>query len=306
MKSPPSVLPYAYVATRPDTRRAPIELRYDDVTQHGHIKQTALPLVLGRVCFGELWARHPLFATRKQRIVTVLTRLVLEAEPIAVSLSAEVDGHGRIELAHERGADGAVRALFLNAHGEMWAVPSRRNPAHANGPRPRVLVGRAYGEHVFTRPLAPAHERKVLQFDVPGEPSVPGAPYQRELVAMTARLPANAEPLDPELTPDAAPWVFGLLHTDHNQHVNSLVYARACEEAALRRCALHDRNLGLHAARLELNYRKPCFAGESLVCMLQSYLVSGQPGVIGYLGPVGCTPERAHMSFRLQFRHVPS
>jgi hypothetical protein len=304
MKSPPSSP--AYVVTHPDTARAPFELRYDDVTQHGHIKHSALPLVLGRVCFGELWARHPLFATRKQRISTVLSRLVLDAEPIAVSLRAAAEGHGRIELAHERADDGTVRALFLNAHGEMWCVPSRRNPAHAHGHGPRVLVGRAYGEHVFTRPLAAAHERKVLKFDLAGQPSVPGAPYRREPVAMTARLPANAEPLDRAFTPDAAPWVFGLMHTDHNHHVNSLVYVRACEEAALRRCALHDENLGLHAARLELNYRKPCFAGESLVCMLQSYLVSGQPGVIGYLGPAGCAPERAHVSFRLQFRHVPS
>src|ERR1700759_3560591 len=107
--------------------RVRFDLRYDDLTQHAQLKLTTLPNVLGRACFDQLWTRHPLFETRKQGIVPILSRLVLESEPIAVSLSAPLEGRGRLEIAHERDAsDGAVSALFLNPYGELWANPSRR------------------------------------------------------------------------------------------------------------------------------------------------------------------------------------
>jgi hypothetical protein len=282
----------------------PFEIRYDDLTQHGHIKQVALPLVLGRVCFGELWTRHPLFETRKQGIAPILSRLVLEADAVAVSFSAPLEGRGRIEVAHETAADGAVSALMMNAYGEIWGMPSRRGGALRSAERQPIRVGRAFGEHVLTKPYGAPSERKVLSFDVPGQPSVPNARYRRVRALETASLPAHAEALDPSFRVDLAPITFGLTHTDVNQHVNSLVYARVFEEAALRRCAEHGHNQGLLAQRLELNYRKPCFAGESMQCVLQSYLYEGQPGAIGYLAPAGTPAERAHCSFRLQFRTI--
>ena len=285
--------------------RARFDLRYDDLTQHGHVKQAILPMVLGRVCFDKLWANHPLYETRKQGIVPILSRLVLESEAIAVSFTAPLEGAGRIEVAHERDAAGHVSALFLNGFAEIWGMSSRRNAAHGGKPKQLVRVGRAFGEHVLTRPFGDPSERKVLAFDVFGQPAVPSAQHQRERVDQTASLPPGAQPLDLDFRPDEAVWTFGLAHTDLNQHVNSLVYARLFEEAALRRCALHSRNRGLLARRLELTYRKPCFAGENLVCMVQSYVLEGEVGAIGYLAPAGTPPQSANCSFRLQFRSLP-
>jgi hypothetical protein len=56
-----------------------------------------------------------------------------------------------------------------------------------------------------------------------------------------------------------------MMHTDSNQHVNSLVYPRIFEETAVRRIMQDARIPAAHAllARaLELRWRRPFFAGE--------------------------------------------
>jgi hypothetical protein len=284
---------------------AHFDLRYDDLTQHGHIKQSALQLVLGRIGFAELWARHPLYDTRRQGILPIMSRLVLEAEAVPVSFSAPVEGRGRLELAHERAADGSVSALFMNSYGEMWGPrSSRQRQAPPGGKREHVLIGRAFGEHVFTRPFAKAGQRKVLAFDVPGQPAVPSQLHARIRPEQTCALPDGARWLDEAFTLDEAPIVFGLTHTDANQHVNSLVYGRVFEEAALRRLAKHGHT-NLLGKRIELNYRKPCFAGDRKICVLRSYLLDDMFGATGYLASEGDPLERAHCSFDLQLRSVP-
>jgi hypothetical protein len=125
--------------------------------------------------------------------------------------------------------------------------------------------------------------------------------HTRVRVQENTLLPEGAVALDASFSPDETPWTFGLIHSDLNQHVNSLVYARLFEEAALRRAARHGRNQRLFARRLSLCYRKPCFVGESVVCMVQSYLHGGQFGAVGYIGPQGVAAAQANCSFQLQF-----
>jgi len=285
----------------PDVARADFQIRYDDLTQHGHIKQVTLPMVLAKVCMEKLWAHHPLVVTRKQGIVPILSRLVIESEPIAVSFGAPLEGRGRIELAKEHARDGAVSALFMNSYADVWAIPSRRNKGVDPNAREHVRIGRAFGEHVLTRPFGPAEERKVLSFNVPGQPALPDATHARVRVDANVALPEAASALDAAFTPDDAAWSFGLIHTDLNQHVNSLVYARMFEEAAVRRAARHGHNNALFARKLSLCYRKPSFAGETMHCMLRAYELNGDFGVTGYLAPENTPPERANCSFQLQF-----
>jgi hypothetical protein len=292
---------------------AQFELRYEDLTQHGHLKLSVLPLVLGRVCFDKIWTRHPLFETRRQGVFPILSRLVLEADAVPVSFTAPLDGRGRMQLAHERDPDGRVSALFMNGYGEIWARRSRRqagSESHRHGSaapgssaapaqREHVRVGRAFGEHVFTKPFGPPAERKMLRFEVPGQLELPSALHTRSAI-QTSVLPNAARALDEALLPDDTAWVFGLTHTDANQHVNSLVYVRWFEEAVLRRLARHTTSQSLLGRRIDLNYRKPCFAGERMLCMLRSYECGGSFGAVGYLAPEGVSPERAHCSFQLQ------
>jgi hypothetical protein len=286
----------------PDSARADFHLRYEDLTQHGHIKQLTLPMVLAKVCFESLWVRHPLFATRKQGIVPILSRMVLESEPIAVSIGTPLEGRGQLEVAQERSADD-VSALFMNGYADVWAVPSRRDPKVDPATRQPVRVGRAFGEHVLTKPFGAPENRKVLAFDVPGQPALPEAQHARLRVHENIELPLGAAALDERFKLDEASWSFGLTHTDLNQHVNSLVYARMFEDAAVRRAALHGHNRALYAHKLSLCYRKPSFAGQTLYCMLRAFVLNDAFGAVGYLAPLGTPPERAHCSFQLQFKH---
>jgi hypothetical protein len=296
--------PSLSAASPPDLVRAHFDIRYDDLSQDGRIKLSALQLVLGRVSFGEIWTRHPLFSTRQQGILPILSRLVLESDPVPISFSAPLEGRGQLELAHEPAADGGVAALFMNTYGEIWARRSRRGSdvgQHDPTPRELVRVGRAFGEHVFTRPFAAAHSRKVLAFDVRDQPSVPSARHRRTSTGEALALPQGAEAIDADFLADDVPWVFGLIHTDANQHVNSLVYARLFEEAALRRLSRQGWNTALRGRRIELLYRKPSFAGDRMYCRLRSYTLNHQPAAIGYLSASPEPSDRPHSIFHLHF-----
>jgi hypothetical protein len=96
--------------------------------------------------------------------------------------------------------------------------------------------------------------------------------------------------------------VFGLTHTDNNQHVDSLVYPRRFEDAALRR--LHERGEGsnLLASATEVVYRKPCFARERVLCSMHSFRVAERLAAVGYMGSEDATPERVHCAMRMVFR----
>ena len=97
-------------------------------------------------------------------------------------------------------------------------------------------------------------------------PEVPPVRWPWQAPATLLDLPAGATALDGALTPDDTATVFGLDHTDSNQHVNSLVYPRLLVEATLRRLVQqiddltlrrraagrrrrcgHDRGQGRHA-----------------------------------------------------------
>ena len=96
-------------------------------------------------------------------------------------------------------------------------------------------------------------------------------------------LPAGASPLDDALLPDEAPLIFGLTHTDANQHVNSLVYIRLFVEAAQRRLATVGRPLKIRSRAVDIAYRKPCFAGDRVRSHLRLFDLSGDPGAAGYV-----------------------
>jgi acyl-CoA thioesterase FadM len=77
--------------------------------------------------------------------------------------------------------------------------------------------------------------------------------------------------------------VFGLVHTDSNMHVNSLVYLRVFEEAALRRFATLGRGASLLGRTLDIAYRKPCFAGQTMRVVQQAFEEQGRLGVAAVL-----------------------
>jgi hypothetical protein len=279
-----------------------VHLRYEDVSQDGHLVIEALPHAMSAV-----WRQ--LAQTRPVRfgdgVVPILSRVVVEGGegPIAVGAAAEAEG--LFHVAHTVDAEGSVERLIL----AMWAnimAPVGRT----HGPPPpdagqRVVAGRVFAEHVFTRPFAAPADRKVRSLDLgDGTPFVPDARYAFHPPETTLLLPEGATALDAEPVLDTAPTVFGLDHTDSNQHVNSLVYPRLFIEAGLRRLhALDDGRGGPRLCRaMEIAYRKPCFAGGRGHVAARAFAWEGRRGITAALNADGDAPgARPRCAARLVF-----
>ena len=280
-----------------------VSTRYEDIAQDGRVKLSALPHAIGEVCWMKLLRHHPVTRiTRTEGIVPILSRLVIEGGAGPVSVRRWLEGEGCYQLAHTATAQGDVDRLIL----ELWVdVHGRAGRTH--GPAPdnageRICTGRVYAEHVVTRPFGPAEERKVRSFaGIDDLPDVPPARLEWRDPRALLDLPEGATPLDAELADDPLETVFGLLHTDSNQHVNSLEYPRVLEEAALRRLDAHGRHDGQLSSFVELAYRKPCFAGDRLRVRLRAFELDGTLGAVAELVPSRDPAARPYCYARIAF-----
>jgi hypothetical protein len=276
-------------------------LRYQDVSQDGRLLLTALPHFMGQTVFQSLLVKSA--ASRQHAhagILPIMSRLLIEVGPGPVSIRKEVTTQGGFEVAHTVDENGAVNRLLLDMWATMTAPASRTNgPRPANAGEP-VDVGRVYGEHVFTRPFAPAGARKVTHFEDGPWPAVPAARRVWRTPEAILALPDGASWLEEDFAPDEAPYVFGLGHTDSNQHVNSLVYPRLLEDAALRRLARLGRSALVLGRSVEIGYRKPCFAGQKVRIFLRGYVRAGVSGVVGFFRPDDDLSARPHAVGRME------
>lgn len=225
---------------------------------------------------------------RERGEIPILSRICLEAGagPIAVGNPLEMAGTHR--LSHVLDSSGEVERILV----EMWAEASAPL-GRTNGPAPEragevEVVGRIYAEHVLTRLFAAKEDRKVRAMDVPGQPRVPGPSVPLVQAASTFSLPEGAHPLD-EARVHPSPVVFGLGHTDSNQHVNSLVYLRMFEDLALTTLGMIGQSPSRGLCSAELAYRKPSFAGDRLEVLVRPFETED-----GALGAVGAFREQNH------------
>ncbi|MGK4009055.1 acyl-CoA thioesterase [Sorangium sp. So ce1036] len=290
----------------PDAPRVPeqqqatavMHLRFEDVSQTGHVMLDALPHGLGPAIWSKLIQGSPIAALMGSHgIIPILTRLVIEGGEGPIAAREPLHVRGLYQLAHTEDAASDVNRLIL----AMWLSATARRSRTYGPPPPGagepLPAGRVFAEHVFTRPFAAPGERKVLRFESPDLPAVPPERYPWRSPESLMGLPEGAQPLDPEPTLDPITVAFGLDHTDANQHVNSLVYPRIFAEAALRRFAAHGRSTALLARRVEVAYRKPCFAGMRVRIVLRAFTIGGAPGALGAFvpeppeGPADAAPE---------------
>lgn len=272
------------------TGRAEVAPRYEDVTQDGRVVLTSLMPGVGFAVWRELLSKMPALQTfRMQGILPILRRLVICEAPTAGPFSVHVpfSFEGTWRLAREKGGD----RIFVN----MW-VDAFAPIAHTLGPAPaadaeRVLLGRVFAEHVVTRPFGPPEERKVTRLDpASGLPEVPED--EHDFLPHDALLRANANAVT--LTPaDPPTFTFGMMHTDSNQHVNSLVYPRVMEELAVPR----HGDAKLLARAVEMRWRKPFFAGERAHVALA---IDGSH-VVGTFAPEA-SPDRASCVIAMTLR----
>jgi hypothetical protein len=264
------------------TGQASLLPRYEDVTQDGRLQLTALMPGLGASAWRAMQRELPSIETfAKQGILPILRRLVLVGEGGPVSVHVPIDYEGHAELARETGGD----RLFLN----MWAE-ARAPKATTFGPRPEPSaethrVGRLFAEHIITRPFGPKEDRKVTRLDAPGLPSVPPEEHPYEA---TEHL---VEGVDLTI---ASIVEFGMMHTDSNQHVNSLVYPRMFEEAVLRHLGPSAKNL--LARSVEMRWRKPFFAGDKATLRLGTF--DGKTAY-GTFVPVDGDPARPSCAIKM-------
>jgi acyl-CoA thioesterase FadM len=255
-----------------------VHLRFEDVTQEGRLVLEALPNALGPTVWRGILAHDPTSAaTFAAGIVPILSRFVLEGAPGPFSANVPVEAEGTCQLA--RTDDG--RYVL-----DMWAElfgPIGRTYGSTERAGERAVAGRVFAEHVLTRPFAPPGERRVTSLDYPGAPVVTVTRPPSPAYEVIASLPDGATPLEPAMRVDPVPVTFGLVHTDSNMHVNSLVYLRVFEEAALRRFAALGRGSVLLGRMLDIAYRKPCFAGQTMHVVQQAFEADGKLGVAAAL-----------------------
>jgi hypothetical protein len=255
-----------------------LHLRYEDVAQDGRVMIQMLPVSLGVIWRRITIPRETRRAMQAGGILPILTRYEMQAGEDPFAFENPLDVRGGYSLAHSADAEGNVERLFLDMDSTLTGVKGRTNlPAPADAGSP-AFAGRLRVEHIFTRPFAPPGERKVLSFESGGEHFVP--PTKRDWRPPFATLDPwpDLRAIDSDYVVDPVPLTLGVMHTDSNQHVNSLVYPRLFEEAALRRFALLGRPTQVLARSIDIAYRRPSFAGDTLRIFVRAF----ENGASGY------------------------
>lgn len=294
----------------PDAQRGvgPLPLRYEDVVQDGRLKLEPVTHALGAAIWRRTLADHPVAQRmREEAILPILSRLQVESGGGPISVRSPLQARGAFGLVRTIDASEKVR-LRVDMWAEVCGVLGSTHGPDPDGSQEPMAVGRVIAEHVLTRPFAEPEERAVTE--IPGE--LPEGMAVRELAWRVPRsameLPRGAKAIDDAFALDPVPIVFGLGHTDSNQHVNSLVYPRLLEEAALRRFQSLGLPTTVLARYVDLAFRKPCFAGDRMRIMLRAYRSGEEVGVLGAFITsgeaitAGATPsDRAHVFGRMQF-----
>ncbi len=264
--------------------RADVKLRYEDVTQDGRIALTTLPSGLGEAVWRAALSSHPArHALRNEGIIPILSRFAIDATPGPFGVEAPIEARGAFQFAHSVDAAGAVDRIHLNMWLDLAGRRGRVWDPQPDGAGERIAAGRVFAEHVLTRLFAPPESRKVRQVEALGANGVPVTRYAPRSVDEVLAIPAGAVPHDEAPGIDSVETVFGLMHTDSNQHVNSLVYPRLFEEAAVRRLHARGVRVPLLARALEISFRKPCFAGDRVRVALRTYERGGSYGAAGMI-----------------------
>jgi hypothetical protein len=261
------------------------ELRYQDLCQDGRLRIAGVWPPMGQILWTRMQLARSLGRLARQGIRNVMSYVAMASEDVPLSIFAPAHSAVKVELGHTRDESGAPNRVILNTWLETDALRARRNHPASRPSDQRVHAARAFGQHVFTRPAAPRGQHRVTRLE---DPELGGL-VQREVTFVDPKsllaLPAGAEPIDSAPVVDVAPVVFGLVHTDGNQHVNFLIYPRLVEDALLRRLP----ELGVDARRLgrsvEVGYKRPCFAGDRMNLLMQVFRLEAAVGVVAAVVP---------------------
>ncbi len=280
-------------------------VRYEDIVQDGRVRLEAIPQGVGFSAWRKLLRDTPLPELAKRaHIAAIPSRFFIQTLGGPVSVRNHLEATSRYQLARAE-QDGQVTRLLLNFHTDVWGVAERTYDPQPDNKGERVHVGRIFSEQVWTRPFAPAGQRRVLSLPAGlGVSEVPSEVYEWQDPARALELPEGARWIDAAEAPDPQVLYFGLVHTDSNQHVNSLVYPRVIEEAALRRLGVLGCGFDVMGTELELAFARPCFAGRRYRVSLRLFEVPCSSGSrLGACARLLSEPDtgKAHCFARLLF-----
>lgn len=266
-------------ADLPDEQRGRGDLltRYEDIAQDGRMGVRPLSHSLGTSLWRKTLVQHPAAqALAKDDLVPILSRVVVETGGGPLSVRGSVQCEGAFAISSAVDARGETR-YRLDCWTTIDGPRDRTWGPKIEGAGERIPIGALYAEHVLTRPFGPPERRKVQSLPVFELPIRKGEWAEPDAVLA---LPDGARFLDEDFVVDGTRTVFGLGHTDSNQHVNSLVYPLLVEEAALRRLDLAGLDVVRYVTFAELRFRKPCFAGDRVCVVSRLYEREGRHGVL--------------------------
>jgi hypothetical protein len=265
-----------------------LPLRFEDLAMDGRVRLEPLAASLSLVWRNALMD-HPLTPwAREQGIIPITTRFVIEGGEGPFAWEGGLSARGSWEITR---TESPVRFLLI-IRTELLAPLGRTNLPPPEGAGQVRSAGTVIAEHVFTRPFAEAAERRVTELGDYGTTARLSTWAEPRALL---QLPEGAVPLGP-MAADPHEHVFGLAHTDSNQHVNSLVYPRLFEDAALRRLGRGD----VLSRFLDVRFRKPSFASDRAVVVLQPYERAGRVGACGAFVDPGGAPESGRVFLRLE------
>ena len=263
--------------------------RYEDIAQDGRMQLDGLLPGMGQAVWSGLLSKVPGWRSlRKQGITPIFHRMVAEGEDRSCSTYVPIHVKGSYRLAHEKGGERLFLLMWLDSFAPIGTTHQKTPGPDA----PRELVGRMWAEHIFTKPFAPAGQRRVSKLEGEGLPEVPEDEHVFEDADLLLREAGELE----ELTQ----LVFMKMHTDSNQHVNSLVYQKVFEEHVVARL-LRDgvpNAIDLLARSLDVRWRKPFFLGETATIkyrILEN--AGGKVSVVG--GFFGKDPAKPHTMLKM-------
>jgi hypothetical protein len=262
-------------------------LRYDDVIQDGRLRLESAWRPTGKL----LW-RDPdaakVFSGMRGGITNVLSRVTLQATEARIAPRAKVRTKVTYRFEHTANAAGAVDHILFSTWVDVYGAGRDGVFIHA---------ARAYGQRVFTRLDAPPGKHLITHLDAFGPQGFPPERVEWEPATALLEAPAGATLLDPVPRLDSIPIVFGLTHTDLNQHVNFLMYHRAVEQAALSRSIELGHGARIASREVSLGYRKPSFAGDVVRVAVQAFRLFGAFGVVAaVVSDDGGSAERARFA----------
>jgi hypothetical protein len=271
------VLP-ALAPAADQSHHAEVRPRYEDVAQNGCLRVEATQFCMGEAVWRPSLGPHAAMRImRDSGIVPILRRFVVSAGDAPISVHQPLAVHGAWGFAAAEGRFVLeMRVDVSGLRGDSFGRPVDRAGERAE-------VAQIYGEHVLTRLFAPPGERRVSEL-----PEGLGIGAERKWVDDDALLAIDGD-VDDACRERIV--LFGLAHTDSNQHVNSLVYPRLFEELAIE--AWNDGELLLRD--LHIAWRKPCFAGERVRFAVRKATSGERRGVIGTVsgddGRTRCTAQ---------------